>query len=90
MAERLRTFKAAGAILPPSPTSHDEEILVMANERADGIAIQARFNAQLFDEIENWRRSQPKIPPLATAIRALVVQGLSASSAANNAERSLK
>lgn len=62
----------------------------MANERADGIAIQARFNAQLFDEIENWRRSQPKIPPLATAIRALVVQGLSASSAANNAERSLK
>jgi hypothetical protein len=29
-------------------------------------AIQVRIDGQLFERVENWRRSQPKIPPALT------------------------
>jgi hypothetical protein len=44
----------------------------------NGVAIQARFSELELDEIENWRRAQRKIPPLAHAVRALVQRGLKA------------
>ena len=44
----------------------------------NGVAIQARFSEPELDEIENWRRAQRKIPPLAHAVRALVRRGLKA------------
>jgi hypothetical protein len=44
----------------------------------DGMAIQARFDGPDFARIENWRRLQPKIPPLAETVRMLVKRGLDA------------
>lgn len=41
-------------------------------------AIQARFPEPEFEKIEDWRRAQPKIPPLAEAVRTLVKSGLEA------------
>ena len=41
-------------------------------------AIQARFSASELEAIENWRRAQPRIPPLAGAMRTLVRLGLEA------------
>ena len=48
------------------------------SETASRTAIHARFSAQLCGQIEEWRRAQPKIPPLATAVRMLVEEGLRA------------
>jgi hypothetical protein len=42
-------------------------------------AIQARFPGSEFAQIENWRRAQPEIPPLAEALRTLVKRGLGAA-----------
>jgi hypothetical protein len=39
-------------------------------------AIQVRINGTLFDQLENWRRSQKKIPPRSEALRLLVKTGL--------------
>jgi hypothetical protein len=41
-------------------------------------AIQARFDDVLFEKIEGWRRTRPKIPPLADTVRFLVSRGLEA------------
>jgi hypothetical protein len=41
-------------------------------------AIQARFDGFDFARIENWRRSQKRIPPLAETVRMLVKLGLDA------------
>jgi hypothetical protein len=46
---------------------------------AGTVAIQARFPEPELEQIENWRRAQRKIPPLAHAVRALVRRGLRAA-----------
>ncbi len=43
--------------------------------------INVQFKESDLARLENWRRQQPKIPPLATTIRALVFLGLKAASA---------
>jgi hypothetical protein len=42
-------------------------------------AIQAHFSHCQFEAIDNWRRSQRHIPPLAEAMRTLVQMGLDAA-----------
>jgi len=42
------------------------------------VCVQTRFDDRMIAQIEAWRRAQPRIPPLATAIRALVSEGLKA------------
>jgi len=50
---------------------------MLDNER-DGAAIQARFSELDFAQIEDWRRLQSRIPPLAETVRILVKRGLEA------------
>jgi hypothetical protein len=38
--------------------------------------VGVRFTADKIDEIEEWRRVQPKIPSRTDAIRALIDEGL--------------
>ena len=38
--------------------------------------VRLQLEGPLFDSIENWRRSQPKIPSRAAAIRVLVERAL--------------
>jgi hypothetical protein len=51
-----------------------------------GAAIQVRVGGSLFDQLENWRRSQPKIPARSEALRSLIEQALAASNSATTAE----
>ena len=44
-------------------------------------AVQLRLKAETFASVENWRRSQPKIPSRAEAIRKLIERALGASDA---------
>ena len=46
-------------------------------------AIQARFGGALFERIEEWRRTQRRIPPLADTVRFLVKRGLDAEALEN-------
>jgi hypothetical protein len=41
--------------------------------------VGVRFEPDLFNQIEEWRRQQARIPQRPEAIRALVVKGLAAS-----------
>jgi hypothetical protein len=41
-------------------------------------AVQTRFGDLLFDRMEEWRRAQKRIPPLADTVRQLVKRGLNA------------
>lgn len=50
----------------------------MSEDERDGTAIQARFDGPDFARIEDWRRSQTRIPPLAETVRMLVKRGLDA------------
>jgi metal-responsive CopG/Arc/MetJ family transcriptional regulator len=43
---------------------------------SNGVAIQVRIEAQLFHQLENWRRSQAAIPPRSQAIRQLIEEAL--------------
>jgi hypothetical protein len=45
------------------------------HEKTDA-AIQVRIEGQLFKDLENWRRSQDKIPPRSQALRLLIEQAL--------------
>jgi hypothetical protein len=47
------------------------------SNRQQTAAVQLRLGP-LFELVENWRRSQPKIPPRSEAIRELVRLALSA------------
>ncbi len=46
------------------------------SQKPAATAIQSRFPGPEFEQIQNWRRAQPKIPPLAEAVRTLVKRGL--------------
>jgi hypothetical protein len=46
------------------------------SQNTDEIAIQTRFKSPDFELIENWRRSQRKIPSLSETVRMLVKLGL--------------
>jgi hypothetical protein len=48
-----------------------------SGNRRQNAAVQLRLGP-LFDPVEDWRRSQPKIPPRSEAIRELVRLALSA------------
>jgi hypothetical protein len=50
----------------------------MLEDEDRGAAVQARFDGPDFARIEDWRRAQPKIPPLSEAVRILVKRGLDA------------
>jgi hypothetical protein len=41
------------------------------DETTRNAAVQLRLGS-IFNEVENWRRSQPKIPPRSEAIRQLL------------------
>jgi hypothetical protein len=47
---------------------------------ADGTAVQLRLGP-LFDQLENWRRAQAKIPSRSTAVRQLLAQQLALETA---------
>lgn len=40
--------------------------------------VGVRFEPDLFNAIEEWRRQQPKIPPRPEAIRLIIRKGLAA------------
>jgi hypothetical protein len=45
---------------------------------SDNIAIQFRAKRDLYNRLENWRREQDRIPPVADAARHLIERGLDA------------
>jgi hypothetical protein len=49
----------------------------MQYDNSRDAAVQLRLGS-LFDLVENWRRSQPKIPPRSEAIRELVRRAIEA------------
>ena len=52
----------------------------------EGAAIQVRVGGPLFERLENWRRSQPKIPHRSDALRSLL-EALAASDAATATDK---
>jgi hypothetical protein len=52
-------------------------------------AVHATFHSTELDQIESWRRVQPEIPGLATAIRVFVIRGLKASTDVPTKERAI-
>jgi len=55
-----------------------QEIWLMLEDEREATAIQTRFDWPDFARIEDWRRSQARIPPLAETVRMLVKRGLDA------------
>jgi hypothetical protein len=49
----------------------------MQDETIRNAAVQLRLGS-IFESVENWRRSQPKIPPRSEAIRQLLKLALEA------------
>jgi hypothetical protein len=49
----------------------------MQDDNQQNAAVQLRLGS-LFDLVENWRRSQAKIPPRSEAIRELVRRAIAA------------
>jgi hypothetical protein len=49
----------------------------MQDDNQQNAAVQLRLGS-LFDLVENWRRSQAKIPPRSEAIRELVRRAIEA------------
>jgi hypothetical protein len=47
----------------------------------EGAAIQVRVSGPLFERLENWRRSQSKIPARSEALRSLIEQALASDAA---------
>jgi hypothetical protein len=45
-------------------------------------AIHVRLGGSLYERLENWRRSQPKIPARSDALRRLIDRALAAEEAA--------
>ena len=52
---------------------HGEE-----DDENDGTGWREDSSPTLFNEIEEWRRQQPKIPPRPEAIRLIIEKGLAA------------
>ena len=50
----------------------------MLEDEREATAIQTRFDGPDFARIEDWRRSQTRIPPLAETVRMLVKRALDA------------
>jgi hypothetical protein len=48
----------------------------MSDHSINAGAIQGRVPDPLFDRLEDWRRSQPKIPSRAEALRLLIARAL--------------
>lgn len=59
-------------------STRSQEICLMLEDEREATAIQTRFDGPDFARIEDWRRSQVKIPPLAETVRMLVKRGLDA------------
>jgi hypothetical protein len=53
---------------------------------SDKIAIQFRAKRDLFNRLENWRRAQRRIPPLADTVRKLIERGLDAEASTKNSQ----
>jgi hypothetical protein len=54
----------------------------MSNADTNKCAIQVRLTGPLHERLENWRRSQPKIPARADALRRLLDRALAEEEAA--------
>ena len=54
--------------------------------RDESAAVRLELEGPIFTSIENWRRSQSKIPSRSEAVRQLVERGLKGSSAASEAQ----
>jgi hypothetical protein len=54
---------------------------------SDNIAVQFRANPDLRNRLENWRREQNPIPPIADAARHLIERGLDAEVSTNSNSR---
>jgi hypothetical protein len=48
----------------------------MRDSDVTGAAVQVRLEGQLFAELENWRRTQPKIVSRSWALRQLLERAL--------------
>ena len=42
-------------------------------------SIHTQFDGPEIEQLENWRRAQPKIPSQAAAVRTFVIRGMKAS-----------
>jgi hypothetical protein len=51
-------------------------------------AVQVRLRGPLYQALENWRRSQPKIPPRSEALRGLLELALAKEPALGKATTS--
>jgi hypothetical protein len=57
------------------------------SQKPAATAIQSRFPGPEYEQIQDWRRRQAKIPPLAEAVRTLVKRGLARERMKREAER---
>jgi hypothetical protein len=57
----------------------------MMNDPENGAAVQVRLSGSLFERLEDWRRSRPKIPHRSEALRWLIERALAASDNATTA-----
>jgi len=57
----------------------------MRDSDVTGAAVQVRLEGQLFAELENWRRTQPKIVPRSWALRQLLERALAGDRRATTA-----
>jgi hypothetical protein len=48
-------------------------------QKGNGGAVLVRLRGSLYDQLEDWRRSQPEIPSRSEALRCLLAQALTAS-----------
>jgi hypothetical protein len=54
-------------------------------DNENGGAVFVRLRGSLYNRLEDWRRSQPKIPSRSDALRSLIERALAASDSAMRA-----
>jgi hypothetical protein len=70
--EILTQIRGIGNLAMLQPSNSEKATM------SDNIAIQFRAKRDLYDRLENWRREQDRIPPVADAARHLIERGLDA------------
>jgi hypothetical protein len=56
--------------------THEAQAMPADISAQPGAAVQVRLKGPLYQALENWRRSQPKIPPRAEALREILERAL--------------
>jgi hypothetical protein len=62
----------------------------MSKRAADAQHVWTQFSASEYSLLENWRRSQTKIPPIAATVRHLVSLGLQVEMAKSSGDKAAK